>query len=258
MRENTVEKLIKENIEGQLELDMCLITSHPVRQAHDLIIGKQTLTLNAAKFVRLAIMQIEPTDRELNKYYISCHDFSNALGTNKTNVYRDAKRICREITHTTVEILITDGEHEHWESYPWAASCGYDTKSKKIFIKLNSDLKPYLLSMKERLTQEKLSQYPYDHVAPMRTITGLRLFEMIQDKCELSNQSIQNATVIFSVAQLRKTYDCENKYPSYTQFYNKIIKAAISDIEETMKFQIDLKTYKSGRSISKIELTIKK
>lgn len=57
---------------------------------------------------------------------------------------------------------------------PWVSKCEYQA-DVGVAIKLNDELKPLLLNLKERYTQ-----YTLDNILTMKSVYAIRIFELLQ------------------------------------------------------------------------------
>ena len=154
----------KKNIEGQLSFDFSLNSNNYVCQSNTLISGRQALKLNSAKLIRAAIMQIKYDDTELKPYVITIADLSELLGISRSNIYRDIDEITDDIINNPVFIKSGSGKKLKWMKIPWVSKCEYQA-DVGVAIKLNDELKPLLLNLKERYTQ-----YTLDNILTMKSV----------------------------------------------------------------------------------------
>ena len=149
-----------------------------VVQSNKLIQSRQKLNWVEAKLVRLAIMQVLKNDKKFDAYKIPIKTFCELLNID-LDLYcgKNAKKICDGIARKPLQVQCG----EDWKIIPWVSFCEY--KSKKgdvtegtITIKLNDQLKPYLIGLEEYYTQ-----YAIEHILNMQSknIYWRRIFELI-------------------------------------------------------------------------------
>lgn len=235
-------------IEGQLVFGFCLDTGNYVVQANNLIGGKQALKLNSAKLIRSAIMQVVREDEELKPYIITVKGLSELLGVPASNIYRDIEDITDDIIRNPVYVREErDGKTVGFIKIPWVTRCEY-VSDMGIALKLNEELKPFLLNLKEHYTQ-----YTLQEVLSMKSVYGIRIFEMIQSKIMSRVIPKEGVTVKVPVQEIRECCDCEEKYPAFGNFKAKVIDRAVKEINRVTMFRVSYSYIKSGRNVVAIE-----
>lgn len=231
-------------IEGQIFFDFCLDTQNYVVQANNLICGRQALKLNSAKLIRGAIMQIVPEDAELKPYVITIKELSELLSIPTSNLYRDIEEITDDIIKNPVYVRVEkEGKTTQFIKMPWVTRCEYKADTG-ITLKLNEELKPFLINLKKHYTQ-----YTLDNVISMKSVYGIRIYELIQSKI-LSRVLPKNGTDIeISVQELRECCDCEDKYPAFANFRDKVIDTAVNEINRVTLYRVSYSYTKNGRLV---------
>lgn len=241
----------RKQIKGQLSFDFCLDARNYVVQANALIGGKQALKLNSAKLIRSAIMQVVRDDEELKPYIITINELSDLLNVPASNIYRDIEDMTDDIVKNPVYIReMKNGKTIRFIKIPWVAWCEYKA-DVGIAIKLNEKLKPFLIDLKENYTQ-----YTLQEVLAMKSVYAIRIFEILQSKI-MNNTVPRNGThIILSVQELRECCDCEDKYPAFGNFKNKVIDKAVNEINRVTYYDLTFTYQKNGRSVVAIDFFI--
>ena len=231
-------------MDGQLSFNFCLDTRNYVVQANNLIGGKQALKLNSAKLIRSAIMQVVRDDEELKPYIITVKELAELLGVSASNVYRDVEEITDDIIKNPVyvkeEIV---GKSVKWIKIPWVSKCEYNSDIG-VAIKLNEELKPFLINLKEHYTQ-----YTLQEVLTMKSVYAIRIFEMLQSKIMNKMLPKDGTDIEISVQEIRECCDCEDKYPAFGNFKDKVIDKAVSEINRVTMFRVEFSYRKRSRSV---------
>lgn len=235
----------QKQIEGQMVLDFCLDKDYYVVQANELITGKQALKLNSAKLIRAAIMQVVREDEELKPYIIKIKDLAELLSVPASNIYRDVEDIVKDIRENPVFIKVADEKKTRWIEIPWYSRCEYHSDIG-IALKLNPELKPYLLNLKEHYTQYALCE-----VLTMKSVYAIRIFEMLQSK--IMGQAVDGTHVVLTVQEIREACDCEDKYPAFGNFRDKVLSVAAREIERATTYNLSFTYQKNGRRVVAID-----
>lgn len=229
--------------DGQLCFDMCLYSGNYVVQANTLIGGKQALKLNSAKLIRAAIMQVVREDTELKPYVISIKELSELLGVAESNLYRDVEEITDDILSNPVYVRAENSKKTAWVKIPWVTRCEYQS-DVGIAIKLNDELKPFLINLKEHYTQ-----YALEHVLAMKSVYAIRIFEMLQERIMLRVLPRDGLDIEIDVQTIRECCDCEDKYETFSNFKARVIDAAVNEINRVTTYSLSYSYRKSGRSV---------
>ena len=233
----------KKNIEGKLSFDFSLNSNNYVCQSNTLISGRQALKLNSAKLIRAAIMQIKYDDTELKPYVITIADLSELLGISRSNIYRDIDEITDDIINNPVFIKSGSGKKLKWMKIPWVSKCEYQA-DVGVAIKLNDELKPLLLNLKERYTQ-----YTLDNILTMKSVYAIRIFELLQERVLSKVLPKKGKDFELTIEQIRECCDCIDKYKSFANLKQRVIDAAIKEIERVTLYRITYTYKKKGRSV---------
>ncbi|MDE6435184.1 MAG: replication initiation protein [Lachnospiraceae bacterium] len=239
-------------IDGQLCLfDFCTDASNYVVQANNLIGGRQALKLNSAKLIRSAIMQVVREDRELKPYIITIKEFAQLLQIDESNVYRYADEITDDILKNPVYVKEEkQGKFVKWIKIPWVSKCEYNS-DMGIALKLNDELKPFLINLREHYTQ-----YTLESVLAMKSVYAIRIYELLQSRIMSQILPKDGINIIISVEELKECCDCIDKYVEFSNFRIKVLDKAKSEINRVTMFRIDYSYIKKGRSVVNIDFHI--
>ena len=233
-------------IEGQLTFDFCLDTNNYVCQANKLIGGKQALKVNSAKLIRAAIMQVVYEDQELKPYVVKISELATLLNVPTSNIYRDIESITDDIIKNPVYIRSEEGKNIKWIKIPWVSRCEYNS-DVGIAIKLNDELKPLLLNLKEQYTQ-----YSLDNILAMKSVYAIRIFELLQEQIKTKVLPKNGIDVELSVQYIRECCACDDKYERFSQFKARVLDAAVKEINNKTLYRLEYSCMKTGKVVDKI------
>lgn len=235
----------RKQIEGQLAFDFCLDARNYVCQANKLIGGKQALKLNSAKLIRSAIMQVCVEDQELKPYIITIAEVAKLLNIEKSNIYRDIEEITNDIMNNPVYIREQDGTNVKWIKIPWVKRCEYHS-DLGVALKLNDELKPFLLNLKEHYTQ-----YSLDSVLVMKSVYSIRLYELLQSKIMTRTLPKKGKDIEVSIEEIRECCGCESKsYDKFANLRQRVIDVAVNEINEKTLYTLSYDYIKKGRLVT--------
>lgn len=225
---------------------MCLNTDYYVAMANKLIAGKSSLNVRSAKLIRTTIMQIKKDDMEIIPYEISIKDFAALIGLKSTSdLYRDVKKTCEDLLKEIVVIGDKNDPKKAWKAFQWVSYCEYN--EGYVYIKLNEELKPYLLGLNKLYTQ-----YHLENILVMKSAYSIRVYELIM--MELQNNKPKpgeplEITIMNDV--LRRATDTEKKLLKSNDFKKRVIDTAVKEINKLYwSFKIgDVRPVKRSRSV---------
>lgn len=250
------------------------ISTNPLNkivQSNSMILGRQDLTLNEAKLVRIAIMQILAHDMDFSPYKITPSEFAMMVGnSDPKNVYHRAADICDSLLKKQLEVVGNAGK---WLKINWVSYCVYDTIQKEIHIKLNEDLKPFLIGLVEK---GLYTQYEGQYALSMSSVYALRLYELIEEAIKtkvfpknglhikISRATIVDACMLYNRDEKSGKIITDQKTGLPSERYNvaqlrkKVIELGCREINEKTEYYIPytssdpkkcVKPIKKGREI---------
>jgi len=206
-----------------------------------LINATYTLSLTEQRILLLSIVLARKNNQVIdhNEYLrIHAHDFAEAYGVDKKNVYRDLKTACntlfrREFSYTQGRSII----RSHW-----LQSSKYHEDSGEIEILFARELIPFIELIEEKLCYTK---YFLEDVAKMTSPYAIRLYELI-----IAWRSTHK-TPFFELQELRNRLGVElHEYPRMSDFKRRVLDVAVTQTNEFSNIQIKVTQHKKGRSIT--------
>lgn len=221
--------------------------NNTVVKANELIQKSRfSLSLQQQKIVLYLISQIMPYDEDFKLYQFSIVEFCKVCGIDYSNGknYADLKTAIKEIADKSVWIRLANGKQTlvRWIEKPYI-----DDNSGIIQIKLDADMKPYLLQLKENFTQ-----YELFWTLNFKSKYTIRLYELIKS---IHYHDIKDYVKEFELEDLRQMLGAET-YKTYQTFKARVLKPSIDEINNYSDKNISYEPIKNGRAVSKIRLTI--
>ena len=230
-----------EQVDGQITLAMCIDSQKMVVQANRMIAGRQKLSLNAAKLIRLAVMQIKPDDEKLQPYLVTVPQLAELLKVAPDNLYATVDELTDEILKNPIRIYSDD--RQRWVKYPWVSRCEY-VSGTGVLIQLNRELKPFLLALKERYTQ-----YVLQDVLTMRSVYAIRLYELIQSKIMQRVLPMEGLDVEISVQEIMDACELGESYSIFQNLRARVVDVAVLEINEKTMYAVGYSYLKESRKV---------
>lgn len=219
--------------------------------ANDIIKGRQSMTLQAARLLRLMISKVVKEDKDLRTYVCKITELARFLGIPKNDMYRDVQSICDKL-HKSCVYIGTGNPKRPWRQLNWISMSEYDGKGN-LTIRLSEDIKPYVVGLEKYFTQ-----YQLKNILSFSSFYALRLYELIKYKDGMQREGMDS--VEFSIQELREAVDCLEKYKPFANFRIKVIDIAVKEINEKSDIEVTPQYMHEGRKITgvKFELHINK
>lgn len=227
--------------------EMTYNAEHYTVAANDIIKGKQSMTLQTARLIRLLITQVVKEDKDLKTYTCKITDLAKFFNISKNNLYRDIKQICNCAMLSTVSI--GDGDPKHpWKMFHWLSTAQYDGAGT-LTLRLSDEIKPYVLELEKWFTQ-----YQLKNILEFNSYYAIRLYELI--KCRDGENKNSQSELEFTIDELRTFFDCEKKYSAFKDFRKNVIEIAVREINEKSDIWVNPTYQKTGRMITSVVFEI--
>lgn len=222
-------------------------SEHYTVAANDIIRGKQSMTLQTARLIRLLITQVVKEDKDLKTYTCRITDLANFFNIPKNNLYRDIEGICDTALKSLVYIG-TGNPKQPWKRFHWISSAEYDGNGT-LTLRLSDEIKPYVLELEKWFTQ-----YQLKNILEFNSYYAIRLYEII--RCEDGAAGGRKEKLEFYIDELRQLFDCEKKYERVSQFKAKVIEVAVREINEKSDIYLEVEYKKTGRAITSVLFSV--
>lgn len=203
-------------------------------------LGRQRMTIQEAKVLRMAITCTKPKDNDFFEREIDSKTVSEILCIGEKNVSRDLKEISSRLVRRTLDLKDDQG---NWDYYPWFQRISY--RNGILSFRLNDLIKPYLLQL-----DKYFLKYEFNTAISFKSIYALRIYEIIKTLYG----SCQKSKTIFDInlKDLREMTDTADKFEKISHFKSKVLDIAVREISEYSDISLSYKTKKRGRSIDSI------
>lgn len=228
-------------------VDKIVERNNIVVKGNDLIQkSRYSLSIQQQKIITYIISQINPFDEELQLYEFNVKKFCDVCGIDNRNgtIYTNLKKHIKELADKSMWIETDSGIETlvRWIEKPYI-----DKKNGTIKIKIDNDLKPYLLQLTENFTR-----YELGYTMNFSSKYSFRLYELIKS---LHYHKLEEYRYRIDIETLKKRIDATN-YENYKDFNKRALKPAINEINAYSDTNITYNTIYSGRKVIAIELII--
>ena len=203
------------------------------------------LTLQQQKVVLYLISRIKPTDEDFQEYEFSITDFCRVCGISETSGknYQALKNAIKEIADKSLWIDCDKGETLiRWIEKPYI-----NRQSGTVRIRLDADMKPYLLQLKKNFTE-----YELIWTLNFKSKYTIRLYELIKS---IHYRELETYEREYTLTDLRRLLDAEN-YDTYPNFKARVLNPAVEEINRASDKIVSYTPIKKGKSVVSIRFSI--
>ena len=180
------------------------------------------LSLQQQKMVLYLISQISPYDEDFKLYEFSIPEFCRVCGIDMTSGknYQDLKQAIKEIADKSLWINIDEDEETllRWIEKPYI-----NKKSGVIKIRLDEDMKPFLLQLKQNFTQ-----YELIYTLHFKSKYTIRLYELLKS---IHFHELETYTRKYSIDELRRILGAET-YTEYRDFKRRVLEPSVKEVND--------------------------
>ena len=225
-----------------------------IRQANALAKSGQELDLNEKRLLLLAMARIKRSDTELLTHKIGMRELEAHIGANP---YARAERAARGLLRRLVYVPTENGG---FKEFQWTTVAEYvpaessETGESYVRIRLNEELAPLLLTLRERY-----NTIPLLDVLPMESFNGQRLYEVLWHDSHGGEKKI----LTYHVADLKFSMGMRvleqkgskkvwtEKYKAWRDF-RKMLERASGEFEAHGRLRFTFDALRQGRAIQQV------
>ena len=219
------------------------IRSYKVVKANELIQKSRfSLQLQEQKIILYLINQIKPEDMELKEHVFEIKDFCKVCGLDADNGanYKYIKQTLKDLRDKSIWVTLEDGSET---TLAWIDKVTISKHSGAVTIKIDNDMKPYLLQL-----QENFTQYELLYTLAMKSRYSIRMYELLKSY-EYKHKKI------FDIEELKKRLSAEN-YERFPDFKRKVLDISMRELNDLSDLSVTYSIIKDGRRFAKIEFSM--
>ena len=210
------------------------------------------LSLEEQRILLYIISKIKPEDEKMKTVQIEIKNFCEVCGIDIVkvpNMYGYIKQAVKKLADNSFWIK-TDDENEIL--LRWIDKAKANKRSGIVEVKLNDDLIPYLLGLRENYTQ-----YTLLCVFPMESKFSIRLYEILRGGLYRVHSYKE---MVFDIDELLKKLGIEDKVTykkNFTKLKNTVIDKAVDEIIKYTDLAVETEYIKVGRSYKKVKFIVR-
>jgi plasmid replication initiation protein len=219
------------------------VRNHLVVKRNDLIQkSRHQMDLQEQKIILYMISKIKPSNMDFTEQVFSIAEFCRIIGADDDNGgnYEHIKKTLGKLLCRFVWVTSEDGSER---SLRWVDKVVMNKRSGIVKLKIDDDLKPFLLDL-----QENFTQYSLIYTLAMRSQYSTRLYELLK--------SYQyKKYVIFDMDELRRLLFAE-RWQRGNDMKRKVLDIAVKEINKLGDISVTYELIKEGRKFSEVRFDI--
>lgn len=220
--------------------------NHFVVKSNDLIQKTRfRLTTEQQKLILFLISKIKPTDTEFSEYEFTISDYFKITGSaDGGQQYKNIEDGLKALADKSMYIY-TDEDTK--TLVRWLSKVHINAKSGKITVRLDEDLKPYLLQIKERY-----SQYELIYTFCLKSKYSIRAYEYFNSR---HYNKLKPYSFDISIEEFKERVGAEN-YTEYRDLNSRVIKPIVKEINEYTDKVLIIEPIKEGRTTTALKIML--
>ena len=203
-----------------------------------------SLTAQQQKIVLYIISQIEPYDEEFKLYSFEITEFCKLCGIEPKGAnYNFLKTAIKDIADKSIWVKLDSGRETlvRWIEKPYI-----DEQSGMIQIKLDKDMKPFLLQLKEKFTK-----YELIYTLNFKSKYSIRLYEFLKS---IHYTPLKSYSQTIEIKKFMNLLD--STYENFKDFHTRVLKPAQKEINSYSDIIFTYELLTKGRKTTDIKINI--
>ena len=217
-----------------------------VRQSNSLINGQWRMNLNQSRIFLTALSMVEADDKDFQRYRIKGKQLKEMINLKGNSFYEQLKNDVSKLMSRYIHVKWTNEKGKNVDDYiSLVSSARYIDGEGDLIIKFEADLKPFLLSLKEKFTQFKLKD-----ALSFKSMYSLRLYMLLKqfDSTGWRYMSIEDIRQRLSLDATKENELEKDLYPLVADLKRRVLDPAVKELVK-YGFPVKMKPIKDGRKI---------
>lgn len=222
---------------------LAIIRNQKVVKSNELIQQRtHMLSVQEQKIILFLTSQLKPDQKAFEYQVFDIIDFCETCGIDYDNGknYINLRKAVKSLRDKSMWVVGEDTD----TLMSWVSSAKIEKRTGKIQIRLDEEMKPYLLELKERYTQFDLI-----YTLGMKSKYSVRLYEI------LKSYEKTNEPVTFTLERFRQVVGA--KYGRWVDIRRFIIEPALKEINLLSDLSVIYETTKKGKGVIGISFTMR-
>lgn len=188
--------------------------------------AQSNLTRTEQKLINYMISMIEPTDADFKVYRIKVADFAQLVGIDMRHAYS----LFIEMSESLLKKIFWIKDGERTTAVQWVMKPEYLEKQGVMQLRLDPDIKKYLIGLKKDFTE-----YDLFNILSLKTKYAITIYEFMKSYQYKKNVEIEVSKFVDFIAS-----DVQS-YKSFGIFKQRVLDPALDDINLNTDMNISYK-----------------
>lgn len=215
------------------------LKSNFIKQSHELNTASYKLSSLAMDIIFVMITQVDKNDHDFKLYELSLRELELKLGKRVNTSY--LKKAVKDVMSNPLGTKSEDGSFVY---ISWASVFKYNATTRKISFRFDSELKPFLLEIKEKFVLSQLKE-----ISSLQSEYAKRIYNLLK-------QWEQKGRYTISVSALQEILQVPKSLNLYSNFKLKVLSIALEQINKNTTISVTMEEKKDLRKISELVFTI--
>lgn len=213
-----------------------------VRKSNFLIEASYKLSVIEQKVILALITTLKAEDNQFAAYPFRIKDLVSLLGVTSPNEYKYLGKITKNLLE---RVLVLKTEEVVLQTH-WLSSAKYIKGEGIVELKFDSEIKPFLLTLKKCFTN-----YPLRYALQLRSQFSIRLYELLKQYEKIGQRN-------FEVEDLKRLLGISSKqYQQYADFKKRVVLTAQKELAGKTDITFKFEEIKRGHGVGQIRFYIK-
>lgn len=220
-----------------MDYESSLNTKNFIRISHEINESVFNLSAMSLDLICVILAQIEKKDTEFKFYRLAVSTIEKRINR-KLN--RDSlKNSIQELESATLDIL--------GESIKWFEIFNFESSNGILEVKLNEQLKPYLLNLKNRFVLAQL-----DSILNLNGYYSKRFYLLLAQYKKMQKYK-------YDLIKLHKILSTPNSLQKlYSNFKSRVLDFSMGEINKNTELNVEYEENKIGKSVNSLNFRIRK
>lgn len=205
-----------------------------------------SLSLQQQKVLLFLISQISPNDEQFKLYEFDLIEFCKYAGIDYSNGknYIDIKKAIKDIADKSLWVELEEDEETllRWIEKPYI-----NKRQGIIKIRLDEDMKPFLLQLKANFTS-----YEIIWTLKFHSKYSIRMYELVKS---IHYNELESYNKLYSIDEIKSLLDADH-YKEYRDFKRKVLVPSIAEINKYSDKIVSFDEITKGRKVLRVRLNI--
>jgi len=212
-----------------------------IKQDYQLVNAKYKLDTSEIKFIMTALAQINADDKGFCTYEIKVSELEAKLQTEQNSTR--LKQFAKKLMSKPLEVP-TEGKG--WIVFNWFSKIQFVPEQRKFIVRIDDDLKPYLLELRNRFVTCNLK-----YILPLTSSYSIRIYQMLKEYEKLKIRYIK-------VSELMDILQVPKSLRTYADFKRRVLKIAEKELAEHTDITFTFTEEKEGKKVDRLIFRIYK